>query len=155
MEKKCIYFLGRRLKPGLIDMKAPHGKQLLDFNSLLNDQLKQLVYEIDEHDKVKRKEVFSIKKQNSFYWLLIPALIGLVLHALLYYPTKILTGLRFTHSGHYDSVMTSILLLAYPFYLAIFFLAVYMFQPLLAVMFLLIMPLTAWAAVQVKYQLDI
>lgn len=151
--KEVHLFFGETIEAGAIDMKAPQGKQLLDFNTLLNDQLKPLVYEIGEHDKQKRKEVFSIKKQNSFYLLLIPALIGFVLHALLYYATKILTGLRFRHSGHYDSVMTSILLLAYPFYLVVFFLAVYSFQPLLAVMLLLIMPLTAWAAVQVKYQL--
>jgi 1-acyl-sn-glycerol-3-phosphate acyltransferase len=152
--KEVHLFFGEIITSDAINLAAPHGRQLLDFNTLLNAQLQQYVYEIDEKDKAKAKKIFSIKKDASFYPLLLPAAVGFVLHAPLYYVCKGLTEIRFRHSGHYDSVMTTLLIVSYPFYWLIFVLIAYTFQPLWVVIFFLIMPFTAWAAVQVKYQLD-
>ncbi len=152
--KEVHLFFGEPIEAKTIDMKAPHGKQLLDFNTLLNDQLKPLVYEIDEHDKSKLKKIFSIKKDAWLYFLLVPAAMGFVLHAPLYYLSKQLTEIRYQYSGHYDSVMTSLILLSYPIYLLLFVTGAWLIQPVWGMMLFVFMPLTAWAAVQVKYQLE-
>jgi len=151
--KEVHLFFGETITAKSFDLNAPQGKQLIDFTSLLHAQLKQSVYEIDENDKIKAKEVFSIKKDASFYLLFIPAVIGFVFHAPLYYLSKKLTELRFKHNGHYDSVITGIILIAYPLYVLVFFLIAFVTQPALGFMVLLIMPIVAWASMQVKYQL--
>jgi 1-acyl-sn-glycerol-3-phosphate acyltransferase len=151
--KDVHLFFGEAIGPDAIDRNASHGKQLLDFNTLLKAQLQEAVYEIDDQDKAKAKQIFSIKKDNSFYPLLLPAAVGLVLHAPVYYLCKALTEIRFRHSGHYDSVLTSLLIVSYPFYWLLLVAAAYSIQPLWGIILLPIMPFTAWAAVQIKYQL--
>jgi len=148
-------FFGEIITADCIDNTALPGRQLLDFNALLQTQLQQLIYDIDEKEQTKIREWFAIKKDRSFYWLVLPAIVGLVLHFPLYYLIKIITENRFKHSGHYDSVFTSLAMASYPFYVLLFSILAWSFQALYGIVLLLIMPLSAWACVQVKYQLHL
>ena len=151
--KEVHLFFGDAITADFIDLKAPRGKQLLEFNGLLYSQLRHLVYEINKKDKAKLKKVFSIKKERSFYLLLLPALAGFIMHAPLFYLCKLATELGFKRSGHYDSVLTALLLISYPVYLLIAFSIAYSVQPLLALPVPVLLPFTAWCCVQAKYQL--
>ena len=153
--KEVHLHFGETISSKAIDLTATQGKQLLDFNALLQAQLEQNVYELEEQDNTKAKKVFSVKKDASFYPLLLPGALGFFLHAPLYYLCKGMTEMRFRHSGHYDSVLTTLLLLSYPFYWLLLVLAAYSLQPAWALLVFLMMPFTAWAAVQVKYQLGL
>lgn len=150
--KEVHLFFGETIGSDAIDLAAAHGKQLSDFNMVLRGQLQQYVYEIAEKDKAKAKKIFSVKKGSLFYLLLLPAAAGFVLHAPLYYVCKGLTEMRFKRSGHYDSVITSLLVVSYPFYWLLMISVAYSLQPYWALLIFPIMPLTAWAAIQVKYQ---
>lgn len=130
------------------------GKFHLDFNSVLAERLGKLVYEIDSKDAGKRKTVFSIKKTASLFLLLIPGIIGMLAHLPLYLPIKTFTELKFKKSGHYDSVITSLLLVLYPLYLLIMFFVLFPHLGWLAIGLFIMMPLLAKCTLEVKYQLD-
>lgn len=107
---------GEIITPVDITEDITTGKAIVQFNALLADQLKGLVYEIDEKDHQKLKQHFGIK--SSFFQkaiLVIPAIVGYILHAPLYYAAHLIIKDR--AKDHYDSVMVSILLLFYPLYL--------------------------------------
>jgi 1-acyl-sn-glycerol-3-phosphate acyltransferase len=131
------------------------GRQLLAFNQQLSSQLENLVYEISAGDQAKRKKIFSIKKTSSLYLLLLPALAGWILHAPLFYPVKLFTHLRFRKSGHYDSVLTSVLLILYPIYWVLALIIALGFGWKFALIAAIFLPFSAWACVQVKYQLEL
>ena len=133
-----------------LDPAASIGKNLVDFNSLLQKQLAQLVYEIDDTDKAKLHSLFPDRLGNTRYLLTLPAIVGWMLHAPLYYLCKAYTELYFKKSGHYDSVLTSLLLLIYPVYLIIIAALFFMLQPLFGYLAIVLLPFTAWASVQLK-----
>lgn len=153
--KEVHIFFGEALDEKKILQEPTEGRQLLGFNEALNDQLKDMVYEIAPGDQAKRKKIFSIGIKPSFYFMLLPAIAGWLLHLPLYLPILLFTNFRFRYSGHYDSVLTSLLLLSYPFYwlLLSFIAGSYGFAWGLTAFAAL--PLTAWCCVRVKYQLDV
>jgi 1-acyl-sn-glycerol-3-phosphate acyltransferase len=134
-------------------LSASNGVRLKAFNEALNSQLKELVYEIKPQEKEKLRQYFPLPENPLYYALWLPAIMGWILHAPLYYACKAFTQYRFGHSGHYDSVITSLLLLSYPAYLILIAFLFYLLAPLLGLFTLLLMPITAWAAIRVKYQL--
>jgi 1-acyl-sn-glycerol-3-phosphate acyltransferase len=136
-----------------IESEPTPGKQLLAFNEQLKQQLKRMVYEILPGDEETVRDKFQIKITPSFYFLLLPAIIGWIVHAPLFYPARIFTKIKFASSDHYDSVLTSLLLLSYPVYVVMLFFIFYCISPLLAIASILMLPFSAWALVQVKYQL--
>jgi hypothetical protein len=74
-----------------------------------------------------------------------------VLHLPLYLITKLITD-KYFNNDHYDSVFNSLLMLAYPFYCLIGIgITVYYLGILAACFILLLLPFSAWAWVQVKY----
>jgi 1-acyl-sn-glycerol-3-phosphate acyltransferase len=153
--KEVHLLFGDVITKDMVNGNGSEGKLHLDFNSILQNQLKDLVYEIDEADENKRRSVFNIGMRPSFYLLLLPGLAGLILHAPLYFPVKWLTVQRFRRSGHYDSVMTTALFFSYPPYV---FLLVMIAFPILGwygLSLFLLLPLLAWCAVQLKYQMDL
>jgi hypothetical protein len=85
--------------------------------------------------------------------LAIPAAIGFILHLPLYQPVKALVKYKSFTSGHYDSILAGTLFLIYPFYLLLvaIIVAVTISLPL-ALLSLVVIPFTAWAAVQLKKQ---
>jgi 1-acyl-sn-glycerol-3-phosphate acyltransferase len=143
---------GEVLPEAVIRQQETEGKQLLQFNELTQKQLQQLVYEIQPGDKEKQKKIFAVTTNIlKIIVLIIPAMLGLILHAPLYLVIKKITGIYFDND-HFDSVVHSLLMLAYPLYLLLLAIFVAFFWGVLPALFLVVLlPFSAWAWVQVKY----
>jgi 1-acyl-sn-glycerol-3-phosphate acyltransferase len=152
--KELHLFFGEPIDPPSVLDQSTEGKQLLHFNAQLNDQLQSMVYEIDENDEALIKKTFSIKPGPSLILLVLPAIAGWILHAALFFPCKLFAE-RFRNSGHYDSVLTSVLLLSYPFYFLLLVAIGFSFNLWLGLILLVFLPFSAWACTQVKYQLNL
>lgn len=133
-----------------------NGKQLIELNEQLEVQLKNLVYEIDITDKKKQAEVFTVPVSSVKRTLLIlPAFAGIISHALLYLPVKKFTWKMARHSGHYDSIMTGLLLLLYPLYLSLCAIGLIVISGnWYGLLVFLVFPFFAWSYVQLKQQTD-
>jgi 1-acyl-sn-glycerol-3-phosphate acyltransferase len=151
--KEVHLFFGELIDQKNILQHITEGKQFLTFNDQLNQQLQKMVYEIDPADKKTIKKIFSIGIKPLFYFLLLPAIIGWVVHVPLFYLCKFFSE-RFRHTGHYDSVLISLLVVLYPFYFTILLLSGLHFFSWYGIVILLL-PFTAWACTQVKYQLNL
>jgi 1-acyl-sn-glycerol-3-phosphate acyltransferase len=139
-----------------LDMSQADGIRYQSFNNLLEQQLKQLVFEINKKDKKKQQEL--LQKEPSAMkkvFLFLPALFGLLAHWPVYQPIKKFTLKKTRHNDHYDSVLTGLLLFAYPLYLLLLTLLIFLFtKSWLAFLLLLVLPFSAWSFVQLKPQLD-
>lgn len=154
--KNVFINFGEVIEKKDIDSKQPDGVQHLLFNSLLKEQLGQLVFEINKADK-KKQQVLLEKKTSPAKKLLltIPAFLGFLLHWPIYFPIKNFTLKRTDHNDHYDSVLTGILLFTYPFYLLLLTIVIlYITGSRMSFLLLLLIPFTAWSYVQLKPQLD-
>ena len=131
-----------------------HGKSISDFNNKLQQQLKQLVFEIDKNDHAAIKEKFRVAQSPLKKTVLfIPAALGWVFHFALYLPLKKFTWKKAAHNDHFDSVLVGILFVLYPIYLALISLLVFLFAG--NWYWLLVFPLLpfcAWCYVQLKGQ---
>ncbi len=153
--KEVHLFFGEPLNHQTILSHKSEGKKHLIFNELLAAQLKQYVYEIDAADKAAVRKKFSLVATVATYFLLLPAIIGWLIHAPLFYGCQMFSK-KFYYSGHFDSVQTSLLLLLYPFYLLLlFFISAWLVHPLFAGVTVFASPFLAWAAVRVKIALRI
>ena len=148
--KEVLLLFGESFGAAAVDLSATEGKQWLQFNDLLKGQLQNLVYEIPEEGTQKLNTFFPRKKGFSHYLLLLPALAGVLIHAPLYYTCKMFTNWRFKNSGHYDSVLTSLLLILYPFYFLTIVLLCFTASAMWGLLAIALLPFTAWACVQVK-----
>jgi len=152
--KEVHLFFGEPIDHEAVLQHETDGKLFLSFNEQLNTQLQKMVYEIDPSDKQSIRKIFCIKKKSSFYFLLLPAMIGWLAHAVLFYACKAVAE-KFRHNDHYDSVQTSLLLLLYPPYIVLVALFAFHFFSWPALSLIFIFPFSAWACVQVKHQLGI
>ena len=139
-----------------VDLNKSEGLRHQSFNNNLQQQFQQLVFEISSTDKKKQKELLEIKPSLITQILLaVPAAFGFLLHAPLYLLVKSFTWKRTNHNDHYDSIMTAILLFAYPIYLLLVTLLLFaLFESWYVFVLLLILPFSAWSYVQLKPQLD-
>ena len=132
------------------------GQRHLAFNSKLKSELEKLVFEIPAGNKELRQEKLAVKISLEKRILLsLPALLGWLLHLPLFLPVKQFSRQKTKGTDHYDSVITGILLIIYPFYLIL--ISVFLFLITLSWWYLLVLtvfPFTAWAFVQLKPQLD-
>jgi 1-acyl-sn-glycerol-3-phosphate acyltransferase len=132
------------------------GKRNLAFNDKLKTELEQLVFEIPSAD-MQLKEKMLVVKPNIVLkiFIVIPALIGWLLNALLYLPVRHFVRAKTKDSDHHDSVLLAVLIFLYPFYLllitSIFFFFTHCWMSLLVIP---VLPFTAWCYVQLKEQLD-
>ena len=152
--KEVHLFFGEPIDRDAVLQHETDGKLFLSFNEQLNSQLQKMVYEIEPDDKETIQKKFSIKIKPSFYFLILPALIGWILHAPLFYVCKLFATF-FKHTGHYDSVLTSVLLLSYPIYLLLVAVIGFSFGFWIALTLVIFLPFTAWACTQAKYQLGL
>jgi hypothetical protein len=133
-----------------------HGKSIQSFNNNLAAQLRPFVFEIDTNDIVSLRKAFfvhipAVKK----ILLLIPSVIGWLIHAPLFFPVKNYVKKAPLDIEHYDSVIVAVLLFAYPLYLLLLTGIVFgITHCLISFLLLVIVPFTAWAHVQLKQQLD-
>ena len=122
------------------------------FNENLRSQLEKLVYEIDARDTEKQKKYFFIKQSLiKKIILFIPAIIGFVLNAPLYFVIHLIIKDR--AKDHYDSIMTGLLFLLFPLYvltttLILFFISKNSYAFLLPAL----IPFTVWSYLQLKKQ---
>lgn len=144
---------GEPLSKKLVIAGASEGKQLLAFNEQLEKQLAQMVYDIDKNDAALLKQtLYAPQSLIKKIILFIPALVGFLVHAPLYFIAKKLTDVYFDND-HYDSVINAILMLAYPLYLgALFVLCGWLLNWWAALGIFVLAPFCAWAFVQVKPQ---
>lgn len=131
----------------------PAGEATTVFNFKLNQQLKNLVLEIDKTDKEIIKKIFYVEQPLIKKILLfIPAIMGWILNAPLYYPIILLIKNR--AKDHYDSIVVGLLFILYPIYLlAITLIAYSISGSCWAFILLLIIPFTAWSLLQLKRQI--
>ena len=138
------------------DLTESDGKRNQFFNNKLEDQLRQLVFEIDKNDIEKQK--LLLEKNHSLFTkiiLLIPAIIGWLIHAPLYLPIKKFTYKKTWDNDHYDSVLIALLLFIYPLYvILITILILLLTHNLFSWLLIITLPFTAWAYMQLKPQLD-
>jgi len=123
------------------------------FNEKLNEQLSELVFEIDKNDHQRLKNYFFVRQSFAKKILLfIPAILGFILHAPLYFIIHLV--IKNIAKDHYDSVMTAILFLLYPLIVVsitlIFFLST---GNMYSLLLLILLPFTLWSYLQLKTQI--
>ena len=139
-----------------VDKNLSDGARYQAFNSRLFQELRPLVYEIEKNDKAKQKKLLEIKIPKLTKILLaLPAAIGWLLHAPLYFPIKKIVLKKFKDTVHIDSMLIALPLFIYPLYLVLIVLLLFFFIKSWWVLLLfIILPFTAWSYVQIKGQLD-
>lgn len=152
--KNVHLLFGEPLTRQSIMEQQQEGRQLLHFNQQLQQQLQELVYAIKPADSARRKQIFEIPVSPARRLLLaVPAALGWLLHAPLYYPARALAG-KFFDNDHFDGVVVALLMLAYPLYLLLFAWLGFYLMGWPSVVLLLLLPFCAWACVQLKPQTD-
>jgi len=137
------------------DLANSFGNNVNEFNNILQKQLQQLVVEIDKKDITTIKEKFEVERPLlKRIILFMPAVLGFLLNAPLYYPIKKFTEKRAAYNDHYDSVMVGLLFIFYPFYLLLVGLLLYLFiGSWHGLLIFILLPFCAWSYVQLKHQL--
>lgn len=154
--KNVFINFGEPLNKEAILQHQTDGKLFLSFNEQLEQQLKQLVFEIEPSDKQTLHQKLYIHQATGKKVVVLGpfAVIGFIVYALFYFLIKLIAYLVFDND-HFDSVVTSLSLLLYPIYflLLLFFANHFLglFGLLISMFFL---PFCAWAIVQLKNQLD-
>lgn len=154
--KNVFINFGEIVECNSIDIKKTDGHRNQAFNNLLQTQLEKLIFEIPFSDREKQTQLLE-KKPTTIKRLLlsIPALFGWILHAPLYIPVKKFILSRLNDTCHFDSLITGMLIILYPFYLLIIISLLIIFTKIWWLLLLIfIFPLSAWAYVQLKQQLD-
>src|SRR5205085_10151866 len=104
--KNIFLNFGNIISKDEIDITQPDGIRNKQFNQKLENELKNLVYEIPGNDIALQKQMLAIPISSLKRSLLIlPALIGFFLHAPLYLAVKRFTFPRTHDNDHFDSVM--------------------------------------------------
>lgn len=152
--KEVHLFFGEPVDRSTVVQQDTDGKQFLAFNEQLNNQLKNMVYEIEPGERRTIQKTFSIRPRPSLYFLILPALTGWIIHAPLFYPCKLLAE-RFRKTVHYDSVLTSSLLLLYPLYFLLLVSVGFSLDFRVGLLVIPVLPFSAWTCTQAKYQLDL
>lgn len=154
--KNIFLNFGEIISKDDLNCKEADGIKNQAFNNLLQQQLEQLVLEIPKMDKEKQSALLEIKPSLlQKIVLAIPAAIGWLVHMPLFLPVKKIIWEKTLDNDHYDSIMTGILLLAYPIYLLLIISLLWIFTGnAWALSLLFLLPFTAWSFAQLKPQLD-
>src|SRR6476661_8892660 len=96
--KEMHIHFGEPIDASVVLEQRSEGRKFLSFNEQLREQLQRLVYEIHPGDTEKRRRLFSIERKSSFYLLLLPDIVGWLLHFPLFYTTK-LASRKMLYSG--------------------------------------------------------
>lgn len=153
--KNVKIFFGDTISKEDINYNDTHGNAIKQFNETLKPRLGNFVFEIDAKDKKTLHNTFYIKQSFIKKLLLfIPALVGFIIHAPLYYFIKLTGSILIKEEGHHDALIVAFLFLLYPLYLICISLLLFLIScNWLSFIAILILPFTAWAYVQLKQQL--
>lgn len=129
------------------------GKAIKEFNKKLNAQLKDLVFEIEKNDTQKLKKHFYLKQSLlKKIILFIPAIIGFIINAPLYFTIHLIIKNR--SEDHYDSIMAGLLFFLFPIYVLVITLIVFFITKSgYSLLLLALLPFTVWSYLQVKRQI--
>lgn len=154
--KNIKLFFGDTISKADINYKDSHGNAIRHFNENLKAQLSKHVFEIASGDKVSLQKAFYVNQSPAKKILLfIPALIGLLVHAPLFYTAKWLADVLIKEDGHDDAKLVGFLFILYPvLLLALTIIIFFITGNALSLLLLAVLPFTAWAFVQLKKQLD-
>lgn len=139
-----------------INYNDTHGNAIKHFNETLKPQLSKYVFEIEATDKETLFKKFYVNQSLLKKILLfVPALVGLVVHAPLYYFVKWVGKISIKEEGHYDAKMIAFLFILYPLFLITISTVLFsLTNNWLYFANMLVLPFTAWSFVQLKKQLD-
>jgi len=154
--KNVFINFGELVTKETVDPGESDGKKYQSFNHKLQEQFHKLVFEIDKSDIQKQKELLEIKPSLFVKMILfVPAVLGWLIHAPLYWPIKKFTYRRTCDNDHYDAVMVALLLFIYPLYAGLITAIVFaVTHEMFSLLLFFILPFTAWSYVQLKPQLD-
>ncbi len=154
--KNVIIRFGEPIVAGDIDIKAADGVRNQAFNAKLQEQLRELIYEIPKDDKALKEKLLARRPSLlEKIILLLPGMLGLALNAPLYIPIRNFVRKKTRGTVHYDSVLLGLLLITYPLYLVIWTtIAALLLPSYWALSVLLLFPFTAWCYVRIKKQID-
>lgn len=144
--KNVHLLFGQPLSSDAVLQQDGDGKQIQAFNQQLQAQLESLVYHFDPADLASQQRKFAVPVSALHKAILtLPALLGWLLHAPLYYPVKWVAALF--DPAHFDSVVVALLLLLYPVYLLLVIALVWPLLGWASLLLFLLMPLCARATV--------
>ena len=126
------------------------GKQLNDVTQEVQQQLQSLIYKA-KNEKDAKKYFYSKKNTLVTALLLLPGVIGWLVHAPLFYTCRLITELRFRKSDHYDSVLMGMVLLSYPFYILLSAIIAGSYELFAGLLVVVLFPLLLWCWLQVKH----
>ncbi len=137
---------GNFITPEQVNSNFQSGKAVNDFNGKLHQQLQELVYEIEPGNYEKFKKHFFLRRpifKNII--LFIPAILGYFIHFPLY--SLIHYFIKNKAGDHYDSLVVGLLFFAYPIYVLLLTLIVFLIiQNWSAFFLLLFIPATLFCA---------
>ena len=150
--KNIILNFGEPIIASDIANDISHGKGINAFNTKLNDQLKKLVIEVEPGNKEELKKHFYFPVAHwKKILLFIPAALGFIIHAPLYY--FVILIIDKIANDHYDSVVMGILFFLYPLYVVLLTAGALYFTNNFWWLGLVVgTPFTAWSLLQVKKQ---
>lgn len=125
------------------------AKAINDFNNKLQQQLKELVYEIAEDDKKLNDYFFTQQSLLKKFLLFLPAFLGYIIHFPLYY--SIHHFIKVKAKDHYDSIVVGLLFFIYPIYALMLALAAFFItKSLVSFLLLLLIPATLLCVLHFK-----
>ena len=125
------------------------AKAINDFNNKLQQQLKELVYEIAEDDKKLNDYYFTQQSLLKKILLFLPAFLGYIIHFPLYY--SIHHFIKVKAKDHYDSIVVGLLFFIYPIYALMLALAAFFItKSLVSFLLLLLVPATLLCVLHFK-----
>jgi hypothetical protein len=152
--KNVFINFGSVIKSDLV-IENTDGKKFNAFNEVLKKELEHCVFEIDKNDIMAQQKLLIQQTGILKIILFFPAVAGWIIHAPVYYLLKAITIRNMRHPEFFDAILTALIVMTYPFFLIIFFVAVYSITGhLLSLFCFLVLPFFAWSYVQLKKQLD-
>lgn len=129
-----------------------NGKCINEVTTSIQQQLRMLVYEINDADKLMHKKYFNLHT-NIFkkIFLFFPAVMGLIIHWPVYFLPVLTVSKKAKNTGHYDSIVLALFFITYPFVVLGFSLLLYLLtKSRLAFTTFFFIPFCAWSYVQIK-----
>lgn len=148
---------GEPITAARVPLSKSDGHRHLHFNQCLQEELKKLVYEIAPTDTNRLTQLLESPVSKIEKIILFPfARIGQLIHWPLHYPLQKFTLQKFGKTGHYDSVLSALLLLSYPVYLLLIVVLLWILgiSLLPALLIVATFPLLAWSHIRTKKQFD-
>lgn len=153
--KNLIIHFGEVIESTDIPWQESEGKRHQAFNEKLERSLRAGVIELDKNDHIGRKKIFQdaippVRKAINA----IPALLGWLTHAPLYFTIRSLVAITSRYNDHFDSILAGLLLLLYPIYLTALLLVGYLYFGYVGLLIGLFAPFTVKALLDWLPQTD-